>query len=168
MSLGGGGGKVKFPKQKDVLETRYPAAVDLENKMREYFRSTMQSPNQGYTPRKSYNPMELYAASISDRPRLLQGLTAGRPGLGSGGYGAPATGGSSAPASPGGFWSGSAFSTLTPQGPHMVPDWALQEPPSTPPAGEGITTDWVLDMIKKQQEEYMRNKQQEQSQPGPA
>lgn len=70
-----GSSKVKYPGQKDVAELRYPEAVGLESELRDYFRGLMQSPNMGYTPRQTYDPMSLYMNSIQNRGPLVQALT---------------------------------------------------------------------------------------------
>lgn len=157
-----GGGKMKFPKKKNILELRYPEAVDMENQLRDYFKGAIKQPGMGYTPRKTYNPMEMYSASIEDRPRLIAGLT-GKPWAGgaSGGGAAPAmskpdpnVGGqdlsgfaglagrnigmepaqqpTQQPAPAPGFWSGSAFERMTPGTPHMVPDFSVGDPGGQP------------------------------------
>ena len=126
--LGGGGKtKIKYPKKKDVLDLRYPEAIDLENDLRDYFKGVISSPNMGYTSRPTYNPMDMYTASIEDRPRFMAGLT-GKPWAGQ--TSTPTgsqSGGSFGQSSP--FWQGSAFERLRQQTPNMMPDWAIRNGP---------------------------------------
>jgi hypothetical protein len=144
--FGGGKTKMQYPKKKDVLDLRYPEAIDLENQMRDYFQEVLQSPNMGYTPRQTYSPMDMYAASIEDRPRLMAGVT-GKPWGGAGGMTPPPSpGGGIGPTQPRlqgsdmkptSFWEGSAFARLKPQTPNMAPDWSIRKGPVAPVGGGG-------------------------------
>jgi len=155
MSFSSGGGKTKYPKQKDVLETRYPEAVELENQLRDYFSALLSTPGMGYKARTTYDPLAMYGASIEDRGRMISGVTGrpwnpqGTPPSGGGG-GQPweQTGGGAgnamsgplltgfaglannqeaAPRPAGGFWSGTAFERLTPGGPNILPDFSSRD-----------------------------------------
>lgn len=75
-----GGGRTAFPSENNLVDLRYPAAMGLEDELRDYFRGLLQSPDMGYTPRPVYDPMETYLQSM--RAQSPTGGPIGRSGFG--------------------------------------------------------------------------------------
>lgn len=79
MSLGGGSSKTEYPTAKNILDLRTPEAQGFENDLRTYFQGVLSQPNMGYQPRQTFDPMELYMNSMSNRGDVTKTATSRTP-----------------------------------------------------------------------------------------
>ena len=75
--FGGGDTKVKYPTANNVVDIRTPEAISFEDDLRKYFRGVLSKPNMGYTARQTFNPMELYNSSLTNRSDVINSATGG-------------------------------------------------------------------------------------------